>query len=71
LLIGLAAPVKPWLLIQNKVTPGTVNFTQTWAAYREGFGTATLKDNYWVGNNVLHQLTSSAACRLRVEVTNF
>ena len=71
LLLGAATSVEPWLLIQNKVTPGTVSFTQTWAAYRDGFGTATLQDNYWIGNNLLHQLTSSAACHLRVEVTQF
>ena len=65
-MLGLSGTTQ--LVIQNKVSNGTVNFDQTWAVYREGFGVATLKDNYWLGNQVLNQLTSSAACSLQVRV---
>jgi len=37
-----------WILMQRKVTGGSVSFNHNWAEYRDGFGSATDDDNYWL-----------------------
>ena len=60
--------INGWIVVQNKVTGGSVDFAQDWAAYRDGFGSASLDDNYWIGNEFIHQMTSTGNYALRVEV---
>jgi Fibrinogen beta and gamma chains, C-terminal globular domain len=57
-----------WLVLQTKVSGGSVSFNKTWNEYKNGFGNPAANDNYWIGNEKLYQLTSSGPGRLRVEV---
>ncbi|XP_078328740.1 fibrinogen-like protein A isoform X2 [Crassostrea virginica] len=45
-----------WTVIQRR-NSSNVNFTRNWANYTNGFGEVT--GNYWIGNRILHALTSS------------
>ena len=60
--------INGWILMQRKVTGGSVSFNQSWAAYRDGFGSATGNDNYWLGLEKVYRLTQLASTALRVEV---
>ena len=61
-----------WIMMQRKVTygSGSVLFGQNWAAYRDGFGSATVNDNYWLGLDKVYRLMQLGNVRLRVEVTD-
>jgi len=54
--------------MQRKVTEGSVSFVQNWAAYRDGFGSPTGNDNYWLGLDKIYRLVQMGSVRLRVEV---
>ena len=54
-----------WIVIQRRST-GTVDFYRNWASYREGFG--TLDNDFWLGNEKIHTITSSGEYELRVEL---
>jgi len=54
--------------MQRKVTGGSVSFNQNWAAYRDGFGSATINDNYWLGLDKVYRLMQHGSVRLRIEV---
>jgi len=60
--------INNWILMQRKITGGAVSFGQNWAAYRDGFGSATGNDNYWLGLDKLYRLMQLGSVRLRVEV---
>ena len=60
--------ISSWILMQRKVTGGSVTFVQNWAAYRDGFGSATDNDNYWLGLDKVYRLVQLDSARLRVEV---
>jgi len=60
--------INSWILMQRKVTGGSVSFQKNWAEYRDGFGSATGNDNYWLGLDKVYRLTQLASVRLRVEV---
>ena len=60
--------INGWILMQRKVTGGSVSFNQTWAEYRDGFGSATGNDNYWLGLDKVYRLMQLGSARLRVEV---
>ena len=65
------AVVSRWIMIQNKVASGsqTVSFSQNWDAYRDGFGSPVLDDNYWIGLELIYRLVSNGVqLKLRVEV---
>ncbi|XP_015273424.1 PREDICTED: fibrinogen-like protein 1-like protein [Gekko japonicus] len=47
-----------WTVIQHITANSTVDFDRTWQDYKYGFG--FLNDNYWLGNEYMHQLTSSS-----------
>ena len=55
--------------MQKKVMGGLVSFTKNWAEYRDGFGSATDNDNYWLGLDKVYRLVQMGNVRLRVEVT--
>jgi len=60
--------INGWILMQRKVTGGSVSFNQNWATYRDGFGSATGNDNYWLGLDKVYRLMQLYRIRLRVEV---
>ena len=62
--------VNGWILMQRKVTEGSVSFNQNWAAYRDGFGSATVNDNYWLGLDKVYRFVQQGSTKLRVEVEN-
>jgi len=60
--------INGWILMQRKVTGGLVSFNQNWIMYREGFGTPTGNDNYWLGLGKVYRLLQFGNVRLRIEV---
>ncbi|KAM6147823.1 angiopoietin-4-like [Erethizon dorsatum] len=57
-----------WTLIQRREN-GTVNFQRNWQDYKQGFGDAA--GEHWLGNEAVHQLSSSKKYSLRVEVEDW
>ncbi|KAM7126935.1 angiopoietin-4 isoform 1-T1 [Molossus nigricans] len=57
-----------WTLIQRRVN-GSVNFQRNWKDYKQGFG--DLAGEHWLGNELVHQLTSRTAYSLRVELQDW
>jgi len=60
--------IQDWILMQRKVTGGSVSFARTWAEYRDGFGSAPGNDNYWLGLDKVYRLMQMGSVRLRVVV---
>jgi len=60
--------VNRWILMQRKVTGGSVSFNKNWAQYRDGFGSATDNDNYWLGLDKVYRLVQLGSVRLGVQV---
>jgi len=60
--------INGWIVMQRMVTGGSVSFYQYIAAYRDGFGSATGNDNYWLGLNKIYLLTEPGSATLRIEV---
>ena len=60
--------INGWILMQRKVTGGAVSFTQEWIEYRDGFGSSTGNDNYWLGLDKIYRLQQFGNVRLRIEV---
>jgi len=60
--------INGWILMQRKVTGGSVSFNQNWAEYRDGFGSAASNDNYWLGLDKIYRLMQLGGVRLRAEV---
>ena len=61
--------INSWMLMQRKVTGGSVSFAQNWTEYRDGFGSASGNDNYWLGLEKVYSLIQlQGSARLRVEV---
>ncbi|KAM6927817.1 fibroleukin [Xenentodon cancila] len=57
-----------WTVIQNR-QDGSVDFNRTWQEYRDGFG--SLQGEHWLGNAVLHALTSTSQHQLRIELEDW
>ncbi|XP_062600625.1 angiopoietin-2-like isoform X3 [Saccostrea cucullata] len=55
-----------WTSIQKRIS-GSVGFNRTWEEYKRGFGNVT--DSYWIGNDVIHQLTKGRNSSLYVSIT--
>ena len=60
--------INGWILMQRKVPAGFVSFAQEWIEYRDGFGSSTGNDNYWLGLDKIYRLVQQGSTRLRVEV---
>ena len=60
--------INGWILMQRKVTGGSVSFNKNWAEYRDGFGSAAGNDNYWLGLDKIYRLMQLGSVTLRVEV---
>ncbi|XP_078481007.1 fibrinogen C domain-containing protein 1-like [Ciona intestinalis] len=54
-----------WLVFQRR-TDGSEKFYRTWTEYQEKFG--NLSNEFWLGLENLHALTSSGSYELRVEL---
>ncbi|XP_052717720.1 fibroleukin-like [Crassostrea angulata] len=57
-----------WTVIQRRVN-GSVDFYRNWTDYKNGFGFAD--HEYWIGNDMLHSLTSTNPQELRVDMERF
>ncbi|XP_062577706.1 fibroleukin-like isoform X2 [Saccostrea cucullata] len=55
-----------WTAIQKRVS-GSVSFDRNWTDYKTGFGNPN--DSYWIGNDVIHQLTKRRNSSLFVSIT--
>ena len=53
------------LLVQQNVD-GSDFFNRSWAEFKVGFKDTT--GNYWLGNDLLHQLTTSGPYKLRIDL---
>ncbi|XP_027213145.1 ficolin-2 isoform X1 [Penaeus vannamei] len=53
-------------MARQRQTP-QVNFNRSWTEYRAGFGDAT--GEFWLGNELLHRITSNRKYSLRVDFT--
>jgi len=60
--------INGWILMQRKVTGGSVSFYQMWVDYRDGFGYPTGNDNYWLGLEKVYRYVQLGNVRLRIEV---
>ncbi|CAF1191117.1 unnamed protein product [Didymodactylos carnosus] len=58
-----------WLIIQSRQTVFE-NFNRSWLEYRNGFGNLTTND-YWLGNENIHWLTTMYECRLKIILTDW
>ncbi|XP_068105085.1 ficolin-1-like [Hyperolius riggenbachi] len=54
-----------WIVFQRRVD-GSVDFFRDWKAYKMGFGSRLTE--FWLGNDNIHQLTSSGTWELRVDL---
>ena len=57
-----------WTVIQKRFD-GSEDFYRNWTDYKDGFG--DVSGEYWLGNDVIHQLTSQANYTLRVVLTDW
>ncbi|BFZ04535.1 hypothetical protein BsWGS_07574 [Bradybaena similaris] len=54
-----------WIIIQRR-TKGDVDFYKGWADYKNGFGTPS--SDFWIGLDVIHNLTSQGFSELRFDL---
>ncbi|RUS73925.1 hypothetical protein EGW08_018315 [Elysia chlorotica] len=54
-----------WIVIQRRST-GDVDFYRNWKSYKVGFG--TLDNDFWLGNDNIHTITSTGKYELRVDL---
>lgn len=57
-----------WIVFQRR-WDGSVDFSQDWKSYKEGFGSRLTE--FWLGNDNLHTLTSSGTWELRIDLHDF
>lgn len=57
-----------WTVFQRRFD-GQVDFNRTWREYRDGFGSS--QKEHWLGNAVLHALTSSGQHTLRITLQDW
>ena len=57
------------LQVLQRRDSGTVDFAQNWDNYRNGFG--NLSGEFWMGNEILHRMTSGSYNFLRIDLSTF
>ncbi|XP_071980227.1 ficolin-2-like isoform X1 [Engystomops pustulosus] len=57
-----------WIVIQRR-WDGSVDFFRTWDEYKKGFGSRL--NEFWLGNDNIHQITSTGTWELRVDLQDF
>ncbi|KAM4663902.1 ficolin-2-like isoform 2-T2 [Discoglossus pictus] len=57
-----------WLVFQRR-WDGSVDFFRDWKLYKTGFGNRL--NEFWLGNDNLHKITSSGTWELRVDLQDF
>ncbi|XP_076016736.1 uncharacterized protein tnxba isoform X2 [Genypterus blacodes] len=55
-----------WTVFQRRMN-GKTDFYRTWSEYSAGFG--NISEEFWLGNELLHNLTSMGPVSLRVDMT--
>ena len=55
-----------WIIIHQHLDDPAIDWQRPWADYKTGFG--SIYDNFWLGLEAIHLLTSSQNYYLRVEV---
>ncbi|XP_039437420.1 fibrinogen-like protein 1 isoform X1 [Culex pipiens pallens] len=58
-----------WIVIQQRIN-GTVEFNRNWEDYKNGFGSVGQFNEFWLGLERMHQLTTSDSYELAVELRN-
>ncbi|XP_063435720.1 ryncolin-4-like [Mytilus trossulus] len=57
-----------WTVFQHRMN-GKTPFYRDWASYKRGFGNQS--EEFWLGNDHLHQLTSQGKYKLRIDMKDF
>ncbi|XP_041374731.1 ficolin-2-like [Gigantopelta aegis] len=57
-----------WLVFQRRMD-GSEDFYRTWNEYKDGFG--DLEGEFWLGNEIIHQITSRAVYEMRIDFEDF
>ncbi|CAI9534280.1 unnamed protein product [Staurois parvus] len=57
-----------WIVFQRR-WDGSVDFFRNWADYKKGFGSRL--NEFWLGNDNLHKITSTGKWELRIELQDF
>ena len=57
-----------WTVIQRRFD-GRVPFNRNWDAYKKGFGYSN--SEFWLGNDIIHQLTQQSNYKLKIVLTDF
>ncbi|XP_075435155.1 ficolin-2-like isoform X1 [Ascaphus truei] len=57
-----------WIVFQRR-WDGSVDFFRDWDSYKRGFGSRL--NEFWLGNDNLHKLTSSGTWELRIDLQDF
>ncbi|XP_063436502.1 ficolin-2-like [Mytilus trossulus] len=57
-----------WTIIQRRFN-GYVSFDRTWKEYKRGFG--SVSGEYWLGNENIHQISSSTSHKLSIYLEDF
>src|SRR6218665_257880 len=62
---SLLMSINNWIVIQQRID-GKLSFNKNWTVYKRGFG--NIDKNFWLGLEEMHQLTTNAPYRLRIEL---
>ncbi|CAC5403479.1 Fibrinogen-like protein A,Ryncolin-4,Angiopoietin-related protein 7,Angiopoietin-related protein 1,Ficolin-3,Ficolin-1-B,Techylectin-5A,Ficolin-2,Ryncolin-1,Tenascin-R,Fibrinogen-like protein 1,Angiopoietin-1,Fibrinogen C domain-containing protein 1-A,Tenascin-N,Ryncolin-3,Tenascin,Fibroleukin,Fibrinogen C domain-containing protein 1,Techylectin-like protein,Ryncolin-2,Angiopoietin-related protein 6,Techylectin-5B,Angiopoietin-related protein 2,Angiopoietin-2,Microfibril-associated glycoprotein 4,Fibrinoge len=57
-----------WTVFQRRLN-GCTNFYRDWNSYKHGFGNPS--EEYWLGNEIIHEISSHGNHELRIEMTDF
>ncbi|KAM4663915.1 ficolin-1-like [Discoglossus pictus] len=57
-----------WMVFQRR-WDGSVDFFRDWKSYKMGFGSRL--NEFWLGNDKLHKITSSGTWELRIDLQDF
>jgi hypothetical protein len=63
----LPPPSEGWLVIMQRFD-FKLDFNRNWSAYQDGFGELGPQKEFWLGNEVIHVLTTGVPHKLRIEI---